>query len=83
VKCEGGDDAIMVVLNRVRLYACIFNPIKFGEDWMKNKGVIVFTSKSTQTDTQTDRRTDRQTLRLQYPSCRGVKRLFLPEITES
>ena len=51
---KGDDDVIMAVLNRVRLYACIFNPMKFGEDWMKNKRVIVFTSKSTQTDRQTD-----------------------------
>ena len=61
MNCEGGDGVIIAVLNRVRLYACIFNPMKFGEDWMKNKGVIVFTSKSTQTDRRTDRQTDGQT----------------------
>ena len=59
MNCEGGDDVIMAVLNRVHLYACIFNPMKSGEDWMKNKGVIVFTSKSTQTDRQTEGQADR------------------------
>ncbi len=48
------DDIIIISLDGVRLYACIFNPMKFDEDWMKNKRVIVFTSKCPQTDRQTD-----------------------------
>ncbi len=49
---KGGDDVIMATLNRVRLNACTFNPMKFNEDWMRDKRIIVFTSKCS--DRQTD-----------------------------
>jgi len=63
---KGCDDVIVTSLNRVRLYPCIINPTKFGEDRMKNARVIVLTSFWSQTDGQT--------LWLQYPSLpRGKK----------
>ena len=42
---DRGDDVIMTSLNRVRLYAIIFNHTKFGEDRMRNEGAIVLTSR--------------------------------------